>query len=93
LFLFFFLFSSSALANCDASLARTEKNHRAELEQSKRKEKELQSQLEEAKTASQHLQKSFAGVVKEKERITAELVEVKAISEELMTILEANGLA
>ena len=75
----------SAVAKSEASLSRTEKNHRSDIEK-------LQVQIEESKATSQQLQKSFAGVVKEKERIAAELVEVNAISQELMGIVEANGL-
>jgi septal ring factor EnvC (AmiA/AmiB activator) len=75
----------SAVAKSEAALSRTEKNHRFDIEK-------LQVQLGEAKATSQQLQKSFAGVVKEKERIAAELIEVNAISQELMGIVEANGL-
>jgi chromosome segregation ATPase len=78
--------SKAAVAKSDANLARAEKNHRAELQRSK-------EELEAAKATSQQIQKSLAIVVNEKEKLAAEVVDLKNISEELMAMVEEKGLA
>ena len=47
--------------------------------------------LEDTKTISQQLQSTLATVVAEKEQLTIEYIEMKAVSEELMTIVEGSA--
>lgn len=78
--------TKAAVAKSDANLARVEKNHRAELQRSR-------EELDSAKATSQQIQKSLAIVVNEKEKLAAEVVDLKNISEELMAMVEEKGLA
>jgi DNA repair exonuclease SbcCD ATPase subunit len=78
--------AKAAIAKSEAILARAEKNHRAELQLSK-------EDLDAAKATSEQIQKSLALVVHEKEKLAAEVVDLKNISEELMAMVEERGLA
>jgi hypothetical protein len=78
--------AKASIAKSEANLARAEKNHRAELQLS-------QDELDASKATSQQIQKSLAVVVHEKEKLAAEVVDLKNISEELMAMVEERGLA
>jgi len=75
-------------ATSEANQIRAERAHRAELNQAKDAGKTMKSKLEESQAISQSVQKTLAALVTEKERISQELVEVTAISEELACLLE-----
>lgn len=78
--------SKATAVKSDANIARMEKKHRLELQRSK-------EELEAANSTSQQIQRSLAIVVNEKEKLAAEIVDLKNISEELMAMVEGNGLA
>ena len=79
-------------ATREANLIRAERVHHAELKKAKDAEKTTKSKLEESQATSQSIQTTLAALVSEKERMSQELVEVTAISEELAALCEQNNL-
>jgi hypothetical protein len=79
-------------ATREANLIRAERVHYAELKKAKDAEKTMKSKLEESQATSQSVQSTLAALVSEKERMSQELIEVTAISEELAALCEENKL-
>jgi septal ring factor EnvC (AmiA/AmiB activator) len=73
-------------------MARIEKNHLNELDQAKDLQMKLQTQLKEAQATCNQVQKSLAVVVNERDLLRKEVTDLKAVSDELMAIVEENGL-
>ena len=71
-------------------MIRTEKNYLAKLEIAKASEDQMRATLEESQVACAGVQRTLASVVTEKERLTAELIEMKQVCEELMTMVEGQ---
>lgn len=78
--------AKASVVKSDANIARMEKKHRADLQRSK-------EELGTANATSQQIQKSLAIVVTEKEGLQQEVKELKTISEELLEMVERNGLS
>jgi chromosome segregation ATPase len=78
--------SKASVVKSEANTARIEKKHRLELQKCK-------EELEAANAISQQIQRSLAIVVNEKEKLSAEVVDLKNISEELMAMVEEKGSA
>lgn len=71
-------------------MTRKVNQYRSELEMSKENEREIRAQLDEALATSRSVQSTLAAVVADKEKLIAENVEVKAVCEELMELVESK---
>jgi septal ring factor EnvC (AmiA/AmiB activator) len=80
----------AATAASDLNAARKIKQFRTELEETKAIEAELRRKLDEAKTTSQSIQSTFAGIVNEKEKLIQENNELQAVCEDLMAEIEGQ---
>ena len=81
----------AAIATVEASASRKAYQYRYELEAAKEAEKEIRHKLDEALSTSRSVQSTLASVVAEKERMIAENVEMKAVCEELMAMVEGGS--
>ncbi|KAL3941436.1 MAG: hypothetical protein SGBAC_004206 [Bacillariaceae sp.] len=79
------------IATSDANTARLERQYKGELELALQAKDEMRMQLEETKSTSQQIQSTLAAVVAEKEKLTTEYVEMKAVCEELMAMVEVSS--
>lgn len=53
-------------------------------------EDQMRAKLDESKVACNGVQRTLASVVAEKERLAAELIDLKQVCEELMTMVEGQ---
>eukprot|EP00339_Tiarina_fusa_P025778 CAMPEP_0117019248 /NCGR_PEP_ID=MMETSP0472-20121206/14802_1 /TAXON_ID=693140 ORGANISM="Tiarina fusus, Strain LIS" /NCGR_SAMPLE_ID=MMETSP0472 /ASSEMBLY_ACC=CAM_ASM_000603 /LENGTH=1356 /DNA_ID=CAMNT_0004724175 /DNA_START=96 /DNA_END=4166 /DNA_ORIENTATION=+ len=83
--------AKAATAVSDLNAARKLKQYRTELEESKAIEAELRRKLDEAKTTSQSIQSTFAGIISEKEKLIQENNELQAVCEDLMAEIEGQA--
>lgn len=86
-----FLLRLTALASNEANMIRTEKAHLVELEKAKLSEDQMRSKLEESQVVCDGVQRTLASLVAEKERLTAELFDMKQMCEELMAMVEGQS--
>lgn len=80
--------AKASIATVEASASRKAYQYRYELEAANEAEKEIRHKLDEALSTSRSVQSTLASVVAEKERMIAENVEMKAVCEELMAMVE-----
>lgn len=73
----------SALATAEANFAKKTKEHMVEMNSTKESHRELKTQLQAS-------QDTLAAVVLEKQRLVSENVEMKAVCEELMSMVEGG---
>mmetsp|Transcript_10541 Transcript_10541/g.25447 ORF Transcript_10541/g.25447 Transcript_10541/m.25447 type:complete len:1382 (+) Transcript_10541:195-4340(+) len=83
--------AKAKIATGDANTARLERQYKGDLERALQSKDEMRMQLEETKSTSQQIQSTLAAVVAEKEKLTTEYVEMKAVCEELMAIVEGSA--
>ncbi|CAJ1938936.1 unnamed protein product [Cylindrotheca closterium] len=83
--------AKAKIATSDANTARLERQYKGDLEHALQSKDEMRMQLEETRATSQQIQSTLAAVVAEKEKLTTEFVEMKAVCEELMAIVEGSA--
>lgn len=79
----------TALATTEAKLAKNMSN----VDSMKEAHKDLESELKSTKAQLQASRDTLAAVVMEKQRLVNETVELKAVCEELMAMVEGNAPA
>lgn len=73
-------------AKADTDAARQAKEYLSQLEKLKGTERDLETKLSDAEFANKSIQKMLANVVADKEKLTAENEELKAVCEEAMSL-------
>jgi hypothetical protein len=82
-----------AVATGELNASRKVKQYRGEVDKAQQAESQLRKQLNEAQSTSRSVQSTLAAVVSEKEKLIAENVEMKAVCEELMAMVEGGNAA
>jgi uncharacterized protein (DUF3084 family) len=82
-----------AAATSELNASRKVKQYRSEVDKAQQAESELRKPLDEALSTSRSVQTTLAAVVSEKEKLIAENVEMKAVCEELMAMVEGGNAA
>jgi hypothetical protein len=83
--------SKAALASSQANMIRTEKSYLVALESAKTSEDQTKAKLEESQVVCDSVQRTLASLVAEKERLAAELIDMKQVCEELMAMVEGQS--
>lgn len=82
--------AKAAVATADLNAARKVKQYRQELSKAQESKATLETRLEEALATSRSVQTTLASLVAEKERLLRENQDLKAVSEELLELVEGK---
>jgi len=84
--------AKAAIATLEANVSRNAKQHLEEGDRLRSMEEVLRKELEKEKSTCQSIQSTLASVVADKERLRRECEELRAVSEELMTMVENHQI-